>query len=137
MQTLVLGGTENKHTHTHGNTLITHILLLVCSRLEQVWLSIVVNRGHYTSNASIITPVWIHTSGFGCSVGVARRHKNQSDTCTHTHTHTASRSDKTKATADVLTLKLSLKQTALPLSPLSSSSSPQQGNKAQNRRCVN
>lgn len=106
MQTLVLGGTENKtHTHTHRNTLITHILFLVCSRLEQV----AVNGSHYTSNTPIITPVLIHTSGgLVVLVGVGSKALKKPNTLpptpAHTHTHTAGRSGKTKATTGVLTL---------------------------------
>lgn len=88
MQTLVLGGTENKtHTHTHRNTLITHILFLVCSRLEQA----AVNGSHYTSNTPIITPVLIHTSGgLVVLVGVGSKALKKPNTLppTPAHTHT-------------------------------------------------
>ncbi len=99
---------QSEYTHTHTHT-CTHTLLLICSWLEQVWHSTVVNWGHYISNTPIVTPVWIHTS-FWVVLSVwleAVKRAFKHTTSEHLQTHSnGSQQLQNKAAADVLMVKL-------------------------------
>lgn len=141
MQTLVLGGcrTKNKHTfriHTHTRT---HTL---CSSSAAGWsrcgtpqwsTGVTTLQTHRSSprfqstpRFLVVLPVWLE------AIKRALKHT----TSEHLQTHSSgSQQQQNKAAADVLMVKLFCDPKANTKASLSLY--PQQGNKAQNSRCVN